>query len=102
MLARSGRAQQALIDGPSAAERVIGSLARPRSGSMRRKLMVADKGKICVADVDRYRIAQLFHELSHDFEKSAVVRLLSRRHDLTPDDVLAFAAEFPKEPLWRL
>jgi hypothetical protein len=69
---------------------------------MRRKLMVADKCKTCVADVDRYRIAQLFHELSHDFEKSAVVRLLSRRHDLAPDDVLAFAAEFPKEPLWRL
>jgi hypothetical protein len=55
-----------------------------------------------VADVERYRIAQLFHELSRKLGEQAVVRLLQRQHGIKAEDVLAFAAEFPSEPFWRL
>jgi hypothetical protein len=55
-----------------------------------------------VTEVERYRIAQLFHELSRKLGEQAVVKLLQRQHGVTAEDVLAFAAEFPSEPFWRL
>jgi hypothetical protein len=53
--------------------------------------------------LERYRIAQIFHELTADgADRSVAATLLSARHGIRTEDVLEFAAEFDKEPLWRL
>lgn len=53
--------------------------------------------------LERYRIAQTFHELAvSGSDRSAAARQLSVRHGITAEDVLAFAAEFGREPHWRL
>jgi hypothetical protein len=62
----------------------------------------AGRNQIRRSDVDRYRIAQLFHELCRDLEEFTAIQLLSCRHDVSPADIRAFAAEFPSEPFWRL
>jgi hypothetical protein len=58
--------------------------------------------KTCITDVGRYRIAQLFHELSPDLGEAATLELLSHQYRISAEDVLSFAAEFRSEPLWRL
>jgi hypothetical protein len=64
--------------------------------------MIEPMTQICVPELDRYRIAQMFHELARDLETVAVAQILSSMHGVSAEDVLAFAAEFPVEPLWRL
>jgi hypothetical protein len=56
-----------------------------------------------IADVERYRIAQTFHELSLAGKEAFVAASqLSRRHGISTDEVFAFADEFSHEPFWRL
>lgn len=56
-----------------------------------------------IADVERYRIAQTFHELALAGREAFVAaRQLARRHGVSTDEVLAFADEFSHEPFWRL
>ena len=60
-----------------------------------------DKSRI--ADVERYRIAQRFHELAlAGKEAFMAASQLSRRHGVSTEDVFAFADEFSHEPFWRL
>jgi hypothetical protein len=56
-----------------------------------------------IADVERYRIAQTFHELSLAGKEAFIAASqVSQRHGISTDDVFAFADEFSHEPLWRL
>jgi hypothetical protein len=64
--------------------------------------MIEQTTKIYLSELDRYRIAQRFHELARDLEKEAVAQILSSIHGIPAEDVLAFAVEFPVEPWWRL
>jgi len=53
--------------------------------------------------VQRYRMAQTFHELAaNGVERSIAARQVSIQHGVQAEDVLASAAEFGREPLWRL
>ena len=53
-------------------------------------------------DLERYRIAQLFHELALGGERLSAAAQIARRHGVSAKHVLDFAAEFEPEPLWRL
>ncbi|MPZ38311.1 MAG: hypothetical protein GEU95_09610 [Rhizobiales bacterium] len=54
-------------------------------------------------DVESYRIAQLFHELSLNWgERLAVARYVAHRHGISAQRVLDLAAKVKPEPLWRL
>lgn len=54
-------------------------------------------------DVESYRIAQLFHELSSKCgEKLSVAQQVARRHGVSAQRVLDLAAKVEREPLWRL
>ena len=54
-------------------------------------------------DVESYRIAQLFHELSAKCgERLNAAQQVARRHGVSPQQVLDLAAKFEREPLWRL
>jgi len=58
-------------------------------------------------DVESYKIAQLFHELSAELSAKCGGRLtaaqqVARRHGVSAQRVLDLAAEFEPEPLWRL
>jgi hypothetical protein len=60
-------------------------------------------GKTRIADVERYRIAQRFHELALAGREAFVAASqLARRHGVSTDEVFAFADEFSHEPFWRL
>jgi hypothetical protein len=60
-------------------------------------------GKARIADVERYKIAQMFHELALAGRDAFVAAShLSRRHGISTDEVFAFADEFSHEPFWRL
>jgi hypothetical protein len=53
--------------------------------------------------LERYRIAQVFHELAASGgDRSAAASQLSVWQGVSAEDVLEFAAEFGREPLWRL
>jgi hypothetical protein len=53
--------------------------------------------------VERYRIAQLFHEQARrGAGRLAAARLIARLHGLQAEQVLHIAADFEPEPLWRL
>jgi hypothetical protein len=54
-------------------------------------------------DVESYRIAQLFHELSSSCgERLKAAQQVARSHGVSAERVLDLAAEFEPEPLWRL
>jgi hypothetical protein len=54
-------------------------------------------------DVESYKIAQLFHELSSNCgEQLAAAQQIARRHGISAQRVLDLAAKFEPEPLWRL
>jgi len=53
--------------------------------------------------LERYRIAQTFHELrARGVEALVAATQVSIRHGVSAGDVFASAAEFKPEPLWRL
>jgi hypothetical protein len=53
--------------------------------------------------LERYRIAQTFHELrASGVEAPAAAAQISIRHGVSAGDVFASATEFQREPLWRL
>jgi hypothetical protein len=53
--------------------------------------------------LERYRIAQRFHELiASGLEHSIAAAQISIRHGVSDGDVIASAAEFKREPFWRL
>jgi hypothetical protein len=53
--------------------------------------------------LERYRIAQTFHELTASgLEYSTAAAEVSIRHGVTTEEVVASAAEFKREALWRL
>ena len=54
-------------------------------------------------DVESYKIAQLFHELSSKCgEQLAAAHQVARRHGVSAQRVLDLAAKVEPEPLWRL
>jgi hypothetical protein len=54
-------------------------------------------------DLESYKIAQLFHELSSNCgERLAAAQKVARRHGISAQRVLDIAAKFKPEPLWRL
>lgn len=56
-----------------------------------------------LAMLERYRIAQTFHELiASGLEHSIAAAQISILHGVSDGDVIASAAEFKREPLWRL
>jgi hypothetical protein len=53
--------------------------------------------------LERYRIAQTFHELTaNGWEHWIAAAQVSIRHGVSAGDVVLSAAEFKREPLWRL
>jgi len=56
-----------------------------------------------VIDIESYKIAQLFHELSASCaERLAAAQHVAWRHGVSAQRVLDLAAKFKPEPLWRL
>ncbi len=54
-------------------------------------------------DVESYKIAQLFHELSQTCDERLVAaRQVARRHGVSAQRVLDLASKVEPEPLWRL
>jgi hypothetical protein len=54
-------------------------------------------------DVESYKIAQLFHELSSKCgQRWTAAQQVARRHGVSAQRVLDLAAEVEPEPLWRL
>jgi hypothetical protein len=64
--------------------------------------MARKRSDYVLLDVERYKIAQLFHELSLTCgERLAAAQQVARRHGVSAQ-VLDLAAEIEPEPLWRL
>jgi hypothetical protein len=54
-------------------------------------------------DVESYKIAQLYHELSAAcIERLTAAQQVALRHGVSAECVLDLAARFEPEPLWRL
>jgi hypothetical protein len=54
-------------------------------------------------DVENYKIAQLFHELSSTWdERMIAAHHVARRYGVSAQRVLDLAAKVEPEPLWRL
>jgi len=54
-------------------------------------------------DVESYKIAQLFHELSSNCSgRLAAAQQVARRYGVSAQRVLDLAAKVEPEPLWRL
>jgi hypothetical protein len=54
-------------------------------------------------DVESYKIAQLFHELSSKWgERLTAAQHVARRYGVSAQRVLDLAAKVKPEPLWRL
>jgi hypothetical protein len=65
--------------------------------------MARKRSDYAFLDVERYKIAQLFHELSLTCgERLAAAQHVARRHGVSAQHVLDLAAEIEPEPLWRL
>jgi hypothetical protein len=65
--------------------------------------MVRKRSDSAFPDVESYKIAQLFHELSSSCgEKLIAAQHVARHHGVSAQRVLDLAAEFEPEPLWRL
>jgi hypothetical protein len=65
--------------------------------------MARNRSNDALLDVESYRIAQLFHELSSKCgERLAAAQQVARRHGVSAQRVLDLAAEVEPEPFWRL
>jgi len=65
--------------------------------------MARNRSDDALLDVESYKIAQLFHELSSKCgERLAAAQQVARRHGVSAERVLDLAAEVEPEPLWRL
>jgi hypothetical protein len=66
-------------------------------------MMVRKRLDYAFLDVESYKIAQLFHELSAKCgEQLSAAQQVARRHGVSAQRVLDLAAKFKPEPLWRL
>jgi hypothetical protein len=66
-------------------------------------MMVRKRLDYAFLDVESYKIAQLFHELSAKCgERLSAAQQVARRHGVSAQRVLDLAAKCKPEPLWRL
>jgi hypothetical protein len=67
------------------------------------ELMARQRSDYALLDVESYKIAQLFHELSQKCGKRLVAaQQVARRHGVSAQRVLDLASKVEPEPLWRL
>ena len=65
--------------------------------------MAAKRTACAFIDVESYKIAQLFHELSSKWgERLAAAQHVAHRYGISAQRVLDLAAKVKPEPLWRL
>lgn len=65
--------------------------------------MARTRSDYAFLDVESYKIAQLFHELSLNWgERLAAAQHVARRYGVSAQRVLDLAAKVKPEPLWRL
>jgi hypothetical protein len=65
--------------------------------------MARKRSDYALLDVESYKIAQLFHELSSKCgERLAAAQHVARRYGISAQRVLDLAAKVEPEPLWRL
>jgi hypothetical protein len=65
--------------------------------------MARERSDYAFLDVESYKIAQLFHELSSKCgERFTAAQHVARRHGVSAQRVLDLAAIVEPEPLWRL
>jgi hypothetical protein len=67
------------------------------------KIMARQRRDYGFLDVESYKIAQLFHELSQKCGQRVVAaQQVARRHGVSAQRVLDLASKVEPEPLWRL
>lgn len=65
--------------------------------------MARKRSDYAFLDLESYKIAQLFHELSSNCSgRLAAAQQVARRHGVSAQRVLDLAAKVEPEPLWRL
>jgi hypothetical protein len=65
--------------------------------------MARKRSDYAFLDVESYKIAQLFHELSVNCgERLAAAQHVARHYGVSAQRVLDLAAKVEPEPLWRL
>lgn len=65
--------------------------------------MARKRSDYAFLDLESYKIAQLFHELSADCcGRLAAAQQVAHRHGVSAQRVLELAAKVEPEPLWRL
>jgi len=70
---------------------------------MARKQMARKQSDYAFLDLESYKIAQLFHELSSKCgERLSAAQQVARRHGVSAQRVLELAAKVEPEPFWRL
>jgi hypothetical protein len=67
------------------------------------EVMARQRSDYAFLDVESYKIAQLFHELSLKCgERLVAAQQVAHRHGVSAERVLDLASEVEPEPLWRL
>ena len=67
------------------------------------EIMARQRSDYAFLDVESYKIAQLFHELSLKCgERLVAAHQVARRHGVSAQRVLDLASKVEPEPLWRL
>jgi hypothetical protein len=67
------------------------------------KIMARQRSDYAFLDVESYKIAQLFHELSQKCgERLVAAQQVARNHGVSAQRVLDLASKVEPEPLWRL
>jgi hypothetical protein len=67
------------------------------------EIMARQRSDYAFLDVESYKIAQLFHELSQKCgERLVAAQQVARRHGVSAQRVLDLASKVEPEPLWRL
>jgi hypothetical protein len=67
------------------------------------RVMVCRRSDYAFLDLESYKIAQLFHELSSSCgERICAAQHVARRYGVSAQRVLDLAAKVEPEPLWRL
>ncbi len=65
--------------------------------------MARKRSDYAFLDLESYKIAQLFHELSSKCgQRWIAAQQVARRHGVSAQRVLDLAAKVEPEPLWRL
>lgn len=65
--------------------------------------MARQRSDYAFLDVESYKIAQLFHELSQKCgERLVAAQQVARNHGVSAQRVLDLASKVEPEPLWRL